>query len=143
MTRLHRRVRFANNLGGRLVSAVHEVPRGGRDQEPGYVARTHRVEALKLHGIQASRSGLERDFGDTTTKGRFREHVEGRRGTYTHAMARRDMWHADKYGSPLYQAYDTADGHTIFVHRYEPSAHAHRVAEMAADHLAGRTRLRP
>lgn len=130
-----RSVKFANSVPDGKLTTVHVVPRGGRGYEPGFVARSRRVHALhKLHGLPVSRYSVDDEFGHSTTKGRFTEHVKGTRGMYTDLMARRDMWHAAKHGTPWYEAM-TMNGKTIFVKRFGADEHARKVAEMAADHI--------
>ena len=137
-----RRVSFANTRGKNLVTAVHAVPRGGREMEPGYVARTLRHKALGLHGIRVSRHALDLKFGNGGNAT-----SPGSTGTYTNLMARRNLWHAQKTGTPWYVPTRGpkrgAAPTTAFRSRHGTGAHAARHAEMVFAYMTGNTPYSP
>lgn len=113
-----------------VVSAVHTVPRGGREQEPGYAARAQRVRALKrVHGIQVTAGRVDELYGE--------QNQPGTRGQYTVHMARRNLWHAGKRGGAWYQPRSTV----TFKARYTPEQQVEMLTEMAANLASGRVRI--
>ena len=125
---------WANQMpGGRLVTGVTEVPRGGRDMEPGFLERMERHRALqKVHGIRVSREALDDQFGTKDKEGR----TKGTRGSYTTHLARRDLWHAKKHGGGWYEPMHMGD-RVVFVSRYGGDQKRALIAEMAANTLRG------
>lgn len=129
--RVSKRVRFSPG-----PPRVHIVPRGGREQEPGFVARLARHAALKLHmeplGVRISRGSLDRSFGNGTGPGSL--------GRYTNVQARRNTWHRSKHaGQSWYRPVRTAGGRIEFVSRYDVPAHDAAFDEMLLNYTGGVT----
>lgn len=115
-----RRVRFSED-----APVVHTVPRrnGGRGLEPGYEARKKRQKALRLHGIKTPLKFVDRDWGEDS--------AAGRRGRYTELDARHNLWHAQRYGDPLYVKTRMGD-RFYFARRYVDEKHRQRLDEYDA-----------
>ncbi len=123
MTKRVKRVRFADPL-----TTVHIVPRGGRELEPGYAARSQRHGVLRhVHGIPVSRKHLDAAFGDGGIL------TSGSWGGYNDVMARRNTWHFRKFGTPWYVATPKPGGYA-FKSRYSGFEEASATADMAADY---------
>lgn len=137
-----RRVTFAKN------HVVHEVPRGGREQEPGYLRRVVRYAALKHHLTslkqpRVSRRSLDDMYGNGTP-GSW-----GQRGQYTDTQARRNTWHMRRHGTPWYRGQRVKvpghqhEGKLTFVPRYTKDAHASTVDTMLLEYQMGRHSIDP
>lgn len=100
--------------------------------EPGFVARVARRAALKLHGVSVGRREMNNVFGDGQGG------AEGTGGRYTDLQSTRDRWHHARYGMPWYGPVRTAEGKTLFLTRYTPSAHRRMLDEMLFEHQMGR-----
>lgn len=112
---------------------VHEVPRGGRGMEPGYVARTARHAALALYSMRPSRAALDDNYGDG-------DGTWGRRGRYDNDTARRNLWHAQRYGTPMHRAVVLPSGKLSF-RPANAATYDARLVEMDLDFRTGRTTM--
>jgi hypothetical protein len=113
------------------VTAVYEIPRGGRQQEPWYLNRVARQKALQKHGIPTSRRLLDLRFGNGSTDSR------GSLGKYDSQMARLNLWHARKYGEAWYVPYKQGD--KIMFYGRGQNARQRLLKEMEENYRAGRS----
>ena len=117
-----RRVAFSDDV------VVHTVPRGGRDMEPGYKARTVRYAALKHHEANLKALGAPRLnrhsmndlYGDG---GKFRS--RGSVGSYTDRHAAANTDHLKLFGNPLYVPKRDTRGYITFVMRPRKDPYAY------------------
>lgn len=128
-----RRVTFSG------VDEVHVVPRGGREMEPGYVARAARHAALKMHGLRVPRRQMDDLLGNGYGPGSI--------GQYTDAHASRNTWHRQKFGGttwykPVKQRQGTAV--TVeFKSRYAKADEDRLLDDMLFDFRTGRIAYSP
>lgn len=123
-----RRVRFSDTV------YVREVPYGGRNMEPGFLARQQRLQALKLQGVRVSRKQIDDLLGNGSV-------TPGTRGLYTDYHARRNLWHHRKYKTPMYSLKPNATG--MYVARARVANEAAKLAEMWDNFVKMKTKLPP
>lgn len=102
-----RKIRWANEAGGRLTDVRVLPSTDERGLDPGYVERKQRIAALrKIHGIRALKKKLDEQWGEDGER--------GTRGRYTPQMARRNLWHQKTYKQPWYTLQPQENGRMFF-----------------------------
>ena len=77
---------------------VRVVPLGGRNMDPGYLARMNRQAGLRLHRVKLQKRMMNLHFGSGSVNS------AGSAGQYTNMMARKDLWRKAYEGKLWYRA---------------------------------------